>query len=127
MRNRAKCKICNEVLESFTEGDFVTCTCKNITIGPHLYAGARDWNTFVRVDDNNYEIHVKYEDKCKEKNEQIDEDEKANTLTRVDFIAMIDEMIETYKNLPQHAMLSPVNHSDMLSLLMLISALFKSI
>ena len=126
MRNRAKCKLCNDVLESFIQGDYVTCSCGDVTIGPHLYAEARDWATFVRVDDNDHEIPVQYQDKRQHQDQKINEDKETHKPSREELIRMLDELVKSYDNLPQQAMNAPVSHADQLSLLMLVSSLFKS-
>ena len=43
-----------------------------------------------------------------------------------DIILMVDEMIKTFENLPQHALMTPISHYDHLSLLILLSAALKS-
>jgi hypothetical protein len=54
MRNRAKCKLCQDVIESYTILDHVECKCGEISIsgGNHeLNCMAMDWDNFLRVDD----------------------------------------------------------------------------
>lgn len=127
MRNRAKCKLCSDILESLGPRDFVTCSCGEITIGPDLYAAARNWDNFFRIDDNDHEIHVQYQDKREKHDQQINEQEETHKPTKDELIVMLDEMIKSYEHLPLHAMLAPISHADQLSLLMLVSSLFKSI
>jgi hypothetical protein len=67
MRNRAKCKGCGEIIESFHRDDYVTCTCGEIAGdgGKDYYgAAAKNWNNFLRVDDfdNIIPIQVKEKD-----------------------------------------------------------------
>ncbi len=55
MKNRAKCKKCHSVLESFHEFDYITCKCGEIAISggnQKLECYANDWSNFLRVDDN---------------------------------------------------------------------------
>lgn len=125
MRNRAKCKKCQQIIESVDK--YIVCSCREIGIGPHLYAAARDWDNFVRIDDDGNEISVRYEDKGNDQDQEINKQEEAHKPTKDDMIRMLDEMVKSYENLPQPALLSPVSHSDFLSLLMLVSSLFKSI
>ena len=40
-------------------------------------------------------------------------------------ISMLDEMIQSFDNMPPHAMVTPINHYDLSSLMILLSALFK--
>lgn len=39
---------------------------------------------------------------------------------------ILNEMIKTYENLPEHAMMAPITHYDYVSLLMLFRELFKA-
>ena len=43
-----------------------------------------------------------------------------------DLIDMLLEMSKSYDNLPEHAMYSPVTHSDLVSVLTLLGAIFNS-
>jgi hypothetical protein len=129
MRNRAKCKLCNSIVESFMKNDYVTCSCGNISVnhGPALWVEASDWDNFVRIDDEGNEVTVRYEEKKKDHDCKVYIKEEAHKPTKIELISMIDDMVKSYENLPQHAMLAPVSHADQLSLLMLVSSLFKSI
>ncbi len=125
MRNRAKCKLCKQILESFHEYDYVSCKCDEISIsgGNIRYeCAAKDWNNFVRVDDFDREIPVtvKYEDK--ESHLEVNDSKPSKN----ELINMLDKMILDIENLPDSAMLTPVNHYDLMSLLLLLSSLFKS-
>ena len=46
--------------------------------------------------------------------------------SRSDLIEMLDQMIKNIDGLPTNAMLTPINHYDFCSLLILLSAMFKS-
>jgi hypothetical protein len=127
MRNRAKCKLCNSVLESFGPDDFVTCSCGEIAIGPKLYAAARSWSNFLRVDDNDCEICVSYQENDNKKHNDVYKEEQAHATTLEEFVSKLEDMIKTYKRLPEEAKNKPVTHADHMSLLMLLSSLFKSI
>ncbi len=39
---------------------------------------------------------------------------------------ILNEMIKSYENLPDHAMMAPITHYDYVSLLMLFRELFKA-
>src|SRR5271166_4679007 len=55
IKNRAKCKLCKDILESFHQHDYVTCTCGEISIdGGTSYwrCAAKNWENFLRLDDN---------------------------------------------------------------------------
>ena len=131
MRNRAKCKLCNKIIESFMRNDYVTCECGEISVnhGAALWCEARSWDNFIRVDDEGAEKAVTYQDKNGQENGAIDNHEPVEHTkpTTNDLIVMLDEMIKSYETLPRHAMYEPISHADQLSLLMLVSSLFKSI
>jgi hypothetical protein len=64
MRNRAKCRLCGDILESFHEHDRVECSCGEIAIsgGTVRYELAyRNLDNFLRLDDNDQETPVKSE------------------------------------------------------------------
>ncbi len=135
MRNRAKCKLCLGVIESFHSTDYVTCKCDAIAVdgGDAMRCYAKDWNDFVRVDDENNEIVVTVKDKLTEASEKEGQenhkeghDERKEKPHTKDIIAIIDNMIKDVEKLPQHAMNQPLTHYDYLSLLMLLSAAFKA-
>ncbi len=125
MRNRAKCKLCSEILESFALGDYVECKCGEIAIaGGHdkLVTWAKDYANFLRVDDDGFEVAVKY-DAAKDNNQV--KDEIISRPTRTEMIDMLDEMAKNIERLPQHAMLQPITHADHYSLILLLVALLR--
>ncbi len=131
MRNRAKCKLCNSIIESFHERDYVTCKCGEISIDGGLYklwTHANNYENFLRVDDEDNEIMVKY---IKES-----ENEKTNTqsqkieaepprLSRQDMLRELETMIKYDENLPANAMHAPIIRAELNSYMMLVLAIFK--
>lgn len=127
MRNRAKCKLCGDVIESFHEHDQVSCKCGEIGISGGLQLlGTRAVNyaNFLRVDDEGNEITVKYKEERTD--EPTDKKEQQNKPSRLEMIEMLDAMAKTYENLPPHALGAPVTHYDYCSLLMLLSSIFRA-
>jgi len=119
MRNRAKCKLCNSIIESFLENDFVTCKCGEISIngGAHqFHCEARNWENFLRIDDQGNEIIVKVK-------ECIMEGEK--TLSTEDLFQELELMISYHEKIPQVAMMSSVNYYDFYSALIVIQNILK--
>lgn len=121
MRNRAKCKLCQSIIESFHPSDFVTCKCGEIFVdgGADDYrCGAGEWSNFLRVDDQGNEIVVKvtgdvnplYKDKPNKK----------------ELIDMLDGMIKNIEGLPPQAMHTSVTQFDLASALLLVSAIFRA-
>lgn len=123
-RNRAKCRLCGDVIESFHSTDYIMCKCGEISVadGLSMKCGARDYNNFLRVDDNDNEIKVIVKEECK----TGPMPQPAPKPTKKDLMDMLKEMITHYEELPQHAMTAPVTHYDLLSTLMLVSALFSA-
>lgn len=52
--------------------------------------------------------------------------EEKETTKKEELLKILDEMINTYENLPQHALITPVTHYDFTSLLLLVRELFRS-
>lgn len=56
VRNAAQCKLCGDVIESTYRHDFVSCSCGEIFVDgglDYLRAGAKDFNNFIRLEDDN--------------------------------------------------------------------------
>lgn len=113
MRNRAKCKICEEILESFHRHDYVTCKCGEISIdGGQDYwrCSAKDWSNFLRVDDNGNEFSPEIIEK--EKNSSEEKPETKQSITKKDLhhecqsiLDYIDKMDEYSKSKPEISIL----------------------
>jgi hypothetical protein len=127
MRNRAKCRLCNEIIESKHQHDYVTCSCGEISVdGGNTYHRAifNDIKNFICLDDEGNEIIPKYE-KSKTSSEQVMESAKMKP-TREELLKELDEMIKSIEKLPPQALYAPVSHADFGSLLILIHAILRS-
>lgn|SRR6185295_4891498 len=115
MKNRAKCKLCKSIIESFHDTDYVRCSCGEIYVdgGNAFRCGATDWDNFLRVDEKGNEIAIKVEKNISSKP------------TKHDLLKMLDEMITSYEGLPPQAMINPITHYDFLSALLLLSSILK--
>ena len=131
MRNRAKCKLCKDIVESFHVHDYVTCSCGEIAVDgglQYLKAVAKNWENFLRVDDEGNEIIVKID--CS--SESSIEKEAQNTQntqhkpSKVELLEMLHDMIKAIENLPPAGMSTYITHYDYVSLLILLSALFRA-
>lgn len=125
MRNRAKCRLCKDIIESFHRQDFVECSCGEISIdgGRDTFkCGAKDWKNFLRVDDLGNEIVVKAE------GEELTspKDIQASPPNKEELIKLLQSHLDSIEALPPHAMTTPINHYDFASLLILLLALFRS-
>lgn len=121
MRNRAKCKKCQDIIESYHSGDYVVCKCDEIAVsgGAAMLCAAKDFSNFFRVDDEGNEIVVKViGDTSLEKKE-------GDPPTRIELLDMLDGLIKGYDNLPTHALNKPVSNADMQSALMIMYAILK--
>lgn len=136
MRNRAKCKLCESIIESIHRHDYVTCKCGEISIDggqDYCHCRATDWSNFLRIDDKGNEIVPKIVDQSEAKAsqeglsiEQQEQDTKGlspSKPSRKDLLNMLRELIKTYESLPPVAMSTAINHYDMLSLLLLLSSI----
>ena len=127
MKNRAKCKLCQSIIESYHRTDYVSCTCSQIAVygGPDLMqCSAIDWANFLRVDDNNNEIAVKIREPGA--TFETKSDQTTSKTSRADLIYILDEMIASIDKLPQSAMTAPITNIEYQTLLCLLSAYFKS-
>jgi hypothetical protein len=133
MKNRAKCKLCNDIIESFHSTDYVECTCGEIIVdgGPAMRCAAKNFDNFLRIDDEGSEIPVKYQELSKFDLADMepypeDSDFIEYKATKKEVLKNLNEMIMTYTNLPEHAMSSAITHYDFVSLLLLLSAILRS-
>jgi hypothetical protein len=113
MKNRAKCKRCQTIIES--DGKEKLCPCGEISVYGNMQCSAKNWSSFIRVDDEGNEIIPQITDSPKDKP------------TKEELIKLLDEMISSIEGLPATAMLNSITHYDWVSTLLLVSQLFKSI
>lgn len=116
MRNRAKCALCKSLIESKDPFDTVECNCGEIAVEGSDKVFAKDWNNFLRIDDEGNEIVPT----IKEKELAIH-----SKPSRKELLEGMDEFIKSFERLPTHAMLAPVTHSDLLSVLSILRELFE--
>ncbi len=145
---KAKCKLCNNIIEIKNRTDMFSCPCGEITIDyitTQLHASIKtDKTNLLFVDDEGNEILPK---ECFDKVEEVfspitfngPEDvawidgrsikeiaEEINMGSRRELLSMLDAMILQIDSLPQPAKYAPVTHSDFSELLTLVAALFRS-
>ena len=131
MKNKAKCKQCQSIIESLTPQDFQLCTCKEIFVdgGDSMLCGANDWSNFIRIDDNGNEIIPKIVDKTTEKTDNTISlsEQDLPKFTKEDKLDMLKEMIAGYDKLPPGALSQPITHYDMMSSLIIIHQILKEL
>lgn len=128
MRNRAKCGLCKAEIESMTEHDYVKCSCDEIAISggeKHWYAYARNFNNFFRLDEQDKEIPVKYQDSVKESAPQASSQEQT-VMSKEELIDQLRIMVECIKEMDESVMQKPVTHYDYSWLLRLLSSIFTA-
>ena len=121
MINRAKCKLCLSIVESLHSTDYVACKCGEIAVdgGQAMKCFALRWENFIRVDDQGNEIIVKLK-------EEVEENPDAPRPSKEELLDMLSEMIKNIEKLPQNAMSTPISHYDLLSALLLVSAILRA-
>ncbi len=126
MRNRAKCKKCNSTIESMHSTDYVFCKCGEIAVdgGSAMLCFAKDWSIFVRVDDHDNEVIPKVVESINFDKEPVNP--TSIKPTKKDLLDMLENMTKSYENLPQNALLQPVTHADLCSVLLLVLSVLRS-
>lgn len=127
MRNRAKCKLCQEVIESVHIYDRVICSCKEICINggtQEFYSSARNFCNFLRVDDNDNELEVQFDDLDPDSSE-IYPDKKENEASSI--LKHVDHLIAELEQQNPSLMSIPMNQYDCLSILLLLQSTLKTL
>jgi hypothetical protein len=128
MRNRAKCKLCNIIIESFHSTDYVLCKCGEIAVdgGDAMRCYAHSFDHFLRVDDDGNEIVVIVKPTIENSTADIKTESSKSPIVKQDLLKELDELVNNIERLPQHAMMQPITHADFCSLLMLLSAILRA-
>tara|TARA_R110000868_G_scaffold399504_1_gene673296 strand:+ start:1394 stop:1780 length:387 start_codon:yes stop_codon:yes gene_type:complete len=126
LKNRAKCKLCEDIIESLHSQDYQRCRCGEIFVdgGKNLFCGASDWKNFIRVDDQGLEHIPKIIDKTDTVEENV-ASPNTTPLTKNDRLDMLKEMIAGYDKLPPVALSQPITHYDMMSALILLHEILR--
>lgn len=122
VRNRAKCKLCQTVIESVQKEEEVSCKCDEISVyggTEGMKCAARHWENFVRVDDEGNEIVIKVEGN---ENKPVSSDNKPN---KEELLNLLNEMVKNIENLPPPAMQASVNHYDLYSFMILVYSILR--
>ena len=125
MRNRAKCKLCKSILESFHQFDYVSCKCGEISISGgnyELLTFAKDFANFLRVDDQDNEVIVKI---AQDTVDAPVQSENTRSPTKTEKLQMLEDMMKGYENLPQNAFHSAATNADLYSVLLLLYSILK--
>lgn len=129
MRNRAKCKLCGDILESYYQKDYVECSCGEIAINGGNYelkCFAKNWENFLRLDDAGNVMSPKIVEKESEEPKEKWEEETLNREVRLKILFdSLDQMQKATETLPQHVMTSPATQYDFAGLVILMKAIVK--
>lgn len=115
-------------MESFHHHDFVSCKCGEISIDGGAFkflCSARNFENFIRIDDEDKEHQVKYE--TNEPKEREEPENKAPVESKEDLIKVIEEMINNIERLPVQAQSAPITHYDYQSILLLFLRFLRGI
>lgn len=118
MPKRAKCKICNTIIESKNNNIIEECKCGQLSIqgGTELIVSVKeDITSFVCVDDEGNEILPK----------RKENPEKLDSPTKEELLETLQHLARSIDELPPHAKFTPVIQSELSSLLALIISLFR--
>ena len=129
------------MIESFHQFDLIACKCGEISItGGNTSFGtsAKDYANFIRIDDEDNEIEVKFVEKEEgfetavsnnntppPQSRQDDDELSPASITREQKIRMLDQMVKNIEALPERAMSLPVSHYDHYSALLLIHSILQ--
>lgn len=124
MKNRAKCKLCESIIESFHSTHYDMCKCGEISVegGDSMKCYAKDFANFLRVDDEG-NIIIPIVKSCID---GMQVDIEIQKPTKKDCINMLENMLKSIEDLPTHALSGFPTQYDLLSLGMIILAIFKS-
>ena len=112
-----KCKLCGEILESQTRKN-VGCGCGEVILDGYndLVHVKKHKDNAVKVDDQGNPLLSP---------SQPDTESQKSKPTRLELVAELERMSKAFENLPQEAMMTPINHYDFASLLLLLSAILR--
>lgn len=130
MRNRAKCRLCNDIIESKHNQDHVSCSCGQISIdgGSEYYRClAIDWENFIRIADDGSEVEVKIENSPdKDHEDKAKEAIKDKRMTRDELIQHLKDHLTHAETLPPHVKQSFCTYMDLDAAISLIYAIVSA-
>jgi hypothetical protein len=124
MRNQAKCRLCNDIIESKQGDDGVYCKCGEISFHDNgKRGGCKNPQNFLYIDDEGNEIIA---DVIQNQEKTAIHPPDSSKPNREELINMLYDMGLRIENLPREAIYSPINHADFYSLIILLSAIFRA-
>lgn len=128
MRNRAKCRLCQSIIESFHRHDYVTCKCGEISVDgglDYLHVSAKDFRNFLRIDDEGHEVLVTFKED-KESHEEQKQEEPPKKATRQDLLNEFERLVQNIEQLPEQALTLPISHYDLYSFMLILSHILRA-
>jgi hypothetical protein len=128
MRNRAKCKKCQSILESFHLHDYVTCKCGEISISggnDKYFTYAHDFSNFIRIDDEEKEVLVTFKEDDSG-HDQKKSQEPPKKATREDLLQEFQRLLDNIEQLPEPALTLPISHYDLYSFMLILSHILRA-
>lgn len=127
MRNRAKCKLCQFICESSSDHEVSSCTCQEIFVahGQEMICGANEWENFIRIDDEGNEFVPKIMIESDISSECMEEADISPIKRKEALLTIMKGMIDSFENLPSHALLTSVTQYDLRSALLTIYEIIR--
>lgn len=127
MENKAKCRLCGSIIQSYTLSDVVSCDCGEITIWGGQYefnVAYKNKNNLLRIDDKGNEVIVRCVDTTQD--EIADPEPSNEAASRKERLATLDSWISYGSNLPRHVLDAPPSLADLYHGLLLVSSVLHS-
>lgn len=120
MRNKAKCKICQCIIQTISEEEWVACECGNLAMiggekGPRMRFN--ELSEIVMIDDSDNEVIPKM---------KKDTEEARPKPTKKELLKILDEMNQRIEEMPPQAAVMAITHYDFSSLLILLASIFRA-
>lgn len=127
MKNRAKCRLCGSIIESYFDGDYVECKCGEIAVsgGLGMHCHWRNAENLIRVDDDGNNIIPQYVDEVPEDAHDKKDHEHQKEIARDECIYILDQLIEHDSALPTNIQTSPALLCDLIKYALVISRALK--
>lgn len=126
VRNRAQCKLCGDIIESFHHHDYVTCKCGEISVdGGLAYSkcSAMHWENFLRIDDEGNVIIPVIIEKDIDKVQDIEDKAEFPPPTKAELLVKLGQELEELEKLPSNAL---INRDQLCYSLLIIKTLFEN-
>jgi len=129
LRNRAKCKLCGYLIESFHRYDYVSCECGEIAVdgGKEYYkVMAKNYDNFIRIDDMGNEVPIKVLDEADNSNNNTNSDNDIiNDSDKLSPFQTFVAMKENLDALPEFVKDEKISYRELSSILAVLIEILK--